>query len=621
MENITEKDIIEAIKACLKVSPQINASKTLINTVYHISINLFVKDLKYVIAECPTGSGKTIIGFMLFFISQYLKVKQEFDELPEDGRVDPERSLVYYLTSNKMLQEQIDKDLDKFDFREYITILKGVANYQCIVETQKITNSVAKGYPYPVDNYGKQIKEVMYDERPCKGLDKEQRASKFGCDDICPYRLARIEAAEKACTVLNYAYFLNVMRSDFNPFFGTRFLTICDEGHLIPDIVCNIFNFEFTQFCLNQINKLVLEIELNKGSSLFIDDGKELIAQNFKIFREQLVQVSKLLPYFDDLTDIKTFLQLLTKNQTYIDYKKRLDTNIERIDEIIQNVDLFKDLIENRPEDVYFESEQINENKTAEAKIFKHVVKDLSEAQMVKTKFLKHIDKGILMSATLGDTDEYAEMMGILPNEYLGLRLQSDFDFSTSPIYLTKSGWLNFANFDKNIDKIIMDTLKICNDYHPKEKGIIHTSTFKICNLLKEKINLGLVPDKTRFLFYQTSEEKEQCVELMKTSLKPYIIVGPSLYEGLDLKDDMGRFNILMKVPYAAMTPYIKKKMERFPFWYNRNTKEKIVQAIGRTNRHINDYSTTYLLDSLFDKIIYETNDSIVNRLQYKTIY
>jgi Rad3-related DNA helicase len=224
------------------------------------------------------------------------------------------------------------------------------------------------------------------------------------------------------------------------------------------------------------------------------------------------------------------------------------------------------------------------------------------------------------MSATLGNIDEFAELMGMEPDDYVGLRLDSTFDFEASPIYNCKSGWLNYKNFDSNIDKIVMDTIKICNTYHPQEKGIIHTATFKIGQLLKDKIHLGLVPDKSRFLFYSTAEEKEKAVELMKNSTKPYIIVGPSLYEGLDLKDSQGRFNIIMKVPYAALSPYVKKKMERIPFWYARNTKEKITQGIGRTNRHTNDYSKVYLLDTMFDKIIWECGDDITARIKSKNL-
>ena len=89
----------------------------------------------------------------------------------------------------------------------------------------------------------------------------------------------------------------------------------------------------------------------------------------------------------------------------------------------------------------------------------------------------------------------------------------------------------------------------------------------------------------------------------LKQSQLPLVIVGPSLYEGLDLKYDEGRFNILLKVPYPGIDDYVRAKMERIPFWYERVTIEKTIQAIGRTNRAVDDRSTTYLIDSTFSKI------------------
>ena len=102
----------------------------------------------------------------------------------------------------------------------------------------------------------------------------------------------------------------------------------------------------------------------------------------------------------------------------------------------------------------------------------------------------------------------------------------------------------------------------------------------------------------------------------MKTENYPFVIIGPSLYEGIDLKDDFGRFNILIKVPYAGLDDYIREKMKRYPFWYKRNTLQKITQAIGRTNRSVNDYSKVYLLDNCFEMLIWELPDYIINRLQ-----
>ena len=91
IEGVTQEDIVEAIKACLKVSPLINPSNSLINTVYTVLKSMFLEDKKYVILEAPTGSGKTIIGFMTFFCVQYLQTKKNgYNYLSSNGRVIPE---------------------------------------------------------------------------------------------------------------------------------------------------------------------------------------------------------------------------------------------------------------------------------------------------------------------------------------------------------------------------------------------------------------------------------------------------------------------------------------------------------------------------------------------------
>lgn len=640
LKNITEAEIVESIKACLTISSLIKPSKTLVSSTFNILKSLLLQDKKYVIIEAPTGSGKTIIGFMIHFCIQYLYIKKAYAENGytdfdiTNPRVEPLPALTYTLTSNKMLQAQIDNDLDRFDFRDYIFMLQGIDNYDCLPETEEVQAYYKKYGKYKVSKEGKELKRVSYADRPCKGMDAEARQKNFpDCTDICPYRSARIQAAGSSCTILNYAYFLNVMRGGFNPFFSERFLTISDEAHLIPDIVCNIFNFEFTQYANNQLFKLIQEIEMNYGDAIDVNIRllKNDITDNFILFRDDyskkndisdLIIMGNLVGgYFVKLESILESLKCLKRNEKLSLYHKQIDTNIERVEESLKNKEPFEELYANRKEDMFCESELVSTDGVTGAKIYKHFIKDLSEPAMVKRNFLSKLNKAVFMSATLGDIDEYAIMMGMDSDEYTGLRLNSTFDFSESPIFICKSGYLNFNNFNSNIDKVLMDAIKICNTLHPTEKGIIHTSTHRIGQLLKDKVFQGLVPDKSRFLFYSTSDEKERAIELMKNSQKPYIIVGPSLMEGIDLSGDQGRFNILIKVQYAALTPYIKKKIERVSFWYERNVLEKLVQSIGRTNRFTNDYSKVYLLDSMFDKMIWKvSNTDITNRIKYKTL-
>lgn len=627
----TQAQIIEALRVCLQgVSSLIKPTKTLQNMVYFILKTFFIDGKKYVVANCPTGSGKTIIGFMTYFCTQYLYYK--FDQEKDNVQARPNfilDSLCYFLTSNKALQNQIQNDIERFDFHKFLFMLKGVSNYPCTKATENFNLE-----PHETNKFRQKILAqnpkatfASYEHRPCANYSGEQLQKKFPCFGECPYKCARKNASLAACTILNYAYFLNVMRrcdSEFGVYFRRRFLTISDEAHLLPDIICNMFNFEFTCRLPNRIENLFRDSITSFGSKEIKDgqwQSKVRNLQNF--FYQEINQPSSILRYLKDLSEIKEYISELKKVYTSSNYNmlfnETITSIIEDIDSLLIQQEQLEELLIQRPEDVFFESEeqQLNFGITR----YKHILKDLKEAELVQTHFLSKIKYGLFMSATLGDVDEYATLMGMKENEYSGLMLPSTFDFTNSPIYMCESGYLSYNAFDKNIDKVLLDTIKVCNR-HPKEKGLIHTGTFKITNLLKEKIlSLGNTIDINRFLFYQDTKEKEMMIETLRNSTYPYILVGPSLYEGIDLPDDKCRFQVLVKVPYAQMSRYIKKKMERYPFWYKRNAVEKVIQAIGRSNRHKNDYSTIYLMDSLFDKIIYDTDDVITSRIEYRKIY
>lgn len=627
MENqhtYTQAEIIESISACVGLlSPKIRPTQTLKMMVYHILKSYFIDNKKYVIANCPTGSGKTIIGFMTYFCMQYLETKKVRPEVPIE-------KYAYFLTSNKALQEQINNDITKFEFDNYLTLLKGTDNYSCTAGTKKYLSDEQFREKFKERNPNANF--VSYKHRLCAGLSGERLQKKFAeCFPSCPYKCAREEAANKSCSVLNYAYFLNANRgkNEFGKFFTKRTLTICDEAHLIPDIVCGIFNYEFTNNILHRIKKLIDGLVQSYGIHKEAENAfkfLEIFLQKcFAFFSRSLHKNEsiRITQYLNDLIKVNENLQTIFKH-----YSSKIDSFIynsdfDSINETLANfvsddsIESVTNLIAKRPNDVYIESEFIQQSGNRNS-CFKHILKDLSEAEMIQNNFIKHIDFGLFMSATIGNVDEYAQLMGFDESEYNGLNLPSTFDFDKSPIYLTQSGYLNYKSIDVNLPRAIKDCLKIC-DMHKDQKGLIHTSTYQITEAIKNAVNQR--DDFRRFLFYSNSDEKENLINELRNSSEPLILVGPSLYEGIDLPDDNCRFQILVKTPYAALTQYVKQKMERYPFWYKRNCIEKTIQAIGRSNRHKNDYSTIYLLDSLFDKIVYEMPDEITQRLVYKKIW
>jgi replicative superfamily II helicase len=73
--SVTQQDIVDAIKLALKISPLIKPTPTVINTSFSILKAFFLENKKIVILEAPTGSGKTIIGFITYFAMQNIMAK------------------------------------------------------------------------------------------------------------------------------------------------------------------------------------------------------------------------------------------------------------------------------------------------------------------------------------------------------------------------------------------------------------------------------------------------------------------------------------------------------------------------------------------------------------------
>ena len=600
-----------SIRECLMKNPYYHQTQTLVLTVYNVLNELYVNDKKYALLSAPTGSGKSIIGEMIHFCSTFIELT-----LISKEPITPENTLAhlsgisYFLTSSKVLQEQLEEDFERFKLFDHFSMLKGTSNYECTLGT--IQNKVKTFYP----------------DRLCTGMSGEEK-SQLSCYPTCEYIQKRFEAARADCAVFNYSYFLNIMKMKSNPYFAIRPLTIADEAHLLPDIILSHFNLELTQFSCNKINKIIEQIKYNFGKSMEEDViiGNTLLAECFEFFNKSVVVLADITYYMEKYLELIIWLRGLNppKDKKAV-FNQMFDKDIKKLSEEQKSMDYGEYIasLNTREADLFIESTFVTNhvfqhNLGARAmKTYKHTVNDMSEAEMCKKHFLSKIEKGVFMSATLGNVDEFAELIGMDKSEYAGLRLPSNFDFSNSPIKICKSGFLNYANFNTNITKIISDTLRICEYLHPNQKGIIHTSTFIIANKLQEET--CFLPNHKRYLYYSNTEEKAKCIDLMKTSDFPYIIIGPSLYEGIDLKDDMARFNIIMKAPYSGMSEYIKKKAIRFPFWYERNTLEKLVQAIGRTNRHQKDWSVTYLLDSSLEKLIMKTQEFITTRLQYYKI-
>lgn len=196
----------------------------------------------------------------------------------------------------------------------------------------------------------------------------------------------------------------------------------------------------------------------------------------------------------------------------------------------------------------------------------------------------------LLMSATIIDHKNFAKNLGIDDYEYV--EVESDFDPQKSPIYVSSKNSLNFKNLTNTLP-VICEQIKTITDHHKTEKGIIHTHSRDITNFIKGKLSSNI-----RFLFRDDASNNEAILKEHYESDFPTVLVSPSLAFGVDLKDHLARFQIIVKLPFPPLSSkYIKKLFDLDKEWYENKMLNALVQACGRATRSKNDFSTTYILD------------------------
>lgn len=221
------------------------------------------------------------------------------------------------------------------------------------------------------------------------------------------------------------------------------------------------------------------------------------------------------------------------------------------------------------------------------------------------TKYIfDYAENVLLMSATIIDHKNFAKNLGIADYEYV--EVDSDFDSKKSPIYVSSKNKLNFKNLTNTLPAIC-DQIKVITEHHKNEKGIIHTHSNEITKFIKNKLEYN-----KRFLFRDEFSNNEVILKQHYETDFPTVLVSPSLAFGVDLKDHLARFQIIVKLPFPPLSSkHIKRLFETDKNWYENKMLNALVQACGRATRSKNDFSTTYILDGNVVNTLKRTKDKL----------
>ena len=215
--------------------------------------------------------------------------------------------------------------------------------------------------------------------------------------------------------------------------------------------------------------------------------------------------------------------------------------------------------------------------------------------------FWREYDHVIMMSGTILNQELFSFIMGVEEDQVSYLSLPCPFIAEKRPIIYLKFGKMSYYNKKDTFSRAVPILGKILEKNH-EVKGIIHTSNYEFSNWIKSSI-------KDSRLIFHDSSTREASLEKHLRSQNSTVLVSPSMINGIDLKDDLSRFQVILKVPFPnLLSTKIKKRLETRKEWYNWKSLVDLLQAYGRSIRNDDDWAETYILDECFDQILENNN-------------
>lgn len=624
MENIDahkddiKNNVINWVKAHLSYDFKFREGQfdAIINIIYEQINN---KNHHHII-QAPTGSGKSFINIIAAGVLYEYFNKQS-----------------YILCSDLYLFKQYSDIIDEYNLSDFGYLKGQTNNYICQKAKCDIRQAPCKMMGL---SYG-DIQSII-NNTPNERINNNILKN-YQCIKTCEYIKNRFDAVNAPITVMTYHLFhfqMNVCTMKYDSHdkllpgqFGYRDYVFCDEAHNIPSIfnaTCrptikkddinrlrHILNYYVSLKKNPQKVKLLKKIDQEKLNNLF----SEYWGQMFNVKMTSYENTILLLNYARKLLNPMHIVSERIQGMLATKVKRGLTLN-EKEREIYSNIAWFQNY------HCYIDDFCKAIELTGFHYTYKQIINKkevlfgcVKEDGIISQFLLKNANAGtIVCSATIGDQDSFIENMGYKYDAKEGvsfINIDSSFDFSNSPIYIDNEVKVNYNNKKQAIPKITNKIINIANT-HYNENGIIQTGSYEVSKMIYDNLPNYL---KLRTLIYKNSSEKEECISKVKNNTN-YIIMGPSLVEGIDLPGEKCKFVIIAKIPFLSLGDlYVRSKMRIFKKWYNVHTMNSLIQGIGRGNRFISDKSNVYIIDACFKRIFSYTKKFWPNYITNRFIY
>ena len=458
----------------------------------------------------------------------------------------------YALTTQKILQQQYINDFGSSP--HYMRDLKSSANYTC---SHNGNNSCGES------------------QRALKVADKN---SKFfrDCMNNCVYKKAKESFISGKHGITNFSYFM--AETSYAGKLKPRDVLIIDEAHNVESELSKFIEVSVSDaFVTKILKKRIPAIRTQK--------------QAYKWIKEEYLPELK--AYF---VGLERRIGKLIGGKQRLEQFEKLARQVDIVDKHICKIERFMK--------VYSDDNWVfNEVPAYGSSSKKLEFKPIDISPFSEELLFKFGRKVVLMSATILDGDAFCESLGIKKSDTQFVSIPSPFPVENRPVYYFPVGKMSAKSINETLPKLT-EAVKSILDQHKNEKGIIHCHTFKIANHLKNTI-------RSKRLLIHDSSNRDQILRKHISEKGNTVLLSPSMTEGVDLKDDASRFQVICKVPYPYLgDKLVKKRMYKWKWWYPLQTTKKIVQSVGRSIRNEDDFAVTYILDQDWDRF-YSSNSSL----------
>lgn len=210
-------------------------------------------------------------------------------------------------------------------------------------------------------------------------------------------------------------------------------------------------------------------------------------------------------------------------------------------------------------------------------------------------------DLTVFMSATI-NLELFCKETGIKESEIYFINEDSNIPIPNRRVIFLKTEYVEASD---SLPRSIISQIEAILKIRPEQRGAILLTSYTQMEDILQNVS---ETSRKRLLPIFRGQDKYEILETHKRT-KGSVLISPGLESGVNLPDEESRFQIIVKAPYYPTVDDLrmKKIYDSDPGHrrYFLKSAYRLLQMAGRSVRHMNDYATTYVLDSKAERMVY----------------